>query len=262
MPNTKVTIERAGDVAIIRLNEPETLNAITPAMIEELDRAIDSCANSARTIVLSSVGRAFCSGANLSADGLSADKNTPFDAGMMLATHVNPLIAKLRDLPVPWIAAVRGAVAGVGCSIALSADMIIASDTAYFLQAFSRIGLVPDGGATWILTRTLGRARAMELMLLGDRLSAEAALQWGLINRVVPDGSLDESALALAVRLAQGPTRAFALTRALSWKAAEQELDAVLAAERDAQRDAGQTSDAAEGIAAFGLRRAPIFTGC
>lgn len=256
MTFTKLIVERLGDVAIIRLDDPETLNAITPAMLEELDFAFETCSGDSRVIVLTSVGRAFCSGANISALGSSVT-----DAGLLLETHLNPLIAKLKALQVPWISAVRGPVAGVGCSIALSADMIVASETSYFLQAFSRIGLIPDGGATWMLPRALGRPRAMELMLLGDRLPAAMAMEWGLINRVVPDASLDDAVLELATRLAQGPTLAYALTRKLAWAGANQVLETALAAERQAQREAGLTADAAEGIAAFVGKRLPSFTG-
>ena len=261
MAFSKLIVENVGDVAVIRLNDPDTLNAITPVMLEELVAAVDRCTQGARAMMMTAVGRAFCSGAKLAEDALSVEPGGTFDAGAMLETHLNPLIAMLKALPIPWISAVRGAAAGAGCSIALSADMIVASETAYFLQAFSRIGLVPDAGASWTLTRTLGRPRAMELMLLGDRLPAEQAAQWGLINRVVPDASLDGVALELAARLSRGPTRTYGLTRALSWAAADRELEGALAAERAAQREAGQTRDAAEGIAAFTGKRAPRFTG-
>ena len=257
---TKVLMEAVGDVGVIRLNDPTTLNAVTLEMLEQLSAAIDFCAERSRVIILTTSGRAFCSGANLSSD-FNSGAGGDLDAGRLLESHVNPLIEKMTSLPVPVIAAVRGPAAGVGASLALVADLIVASDTAYFLQAFSRIGLVPDGGASWLLSRAVGRPRAMELMLLGDKLPAMQALDWGLINRVVPDGELDEAALGLANKLAQGPTAAYGLIRQLAWKAADSDLSEMLIAERQAQCEAGKTSDAAEGIAAFIGKRPAAFTG-
>ena len=262
MPYSKLIFEQRGDVAVIRLNEPKTLNAITPTMLEELDSAIDAAASVSRAILLTAEGRAFSSGANLADGTLSEEDAAPEDAGALLETHVNPLITKLKALPIPWISAVPGPAVGVGSSIALAADLIIAGESAYFLQAFSRIGLVPDGGATWLLTRAAGRVRAMELMLLGDRLPARTALEWGLISRVVPDADLEASAMATAEALAAGPTKAFGLIRSLSWSAADAGLEEMLAAERGAQRAAGQCSDAREGISAFVEKRPPQFSGC
>lgn len=260
MSSSKVKIEQQGNVSVIRLNEPDSLNAVTAEMLDELDTAIDAAATGSRAMILTSEGRAFSSGANLSDDAMAENKGLQ-DAGLLLETHVNPLIARLKALPIPWISAVRGPAVGVGSSIALAADLIIASETAYFLQAFSRIGLVPDGGATWLLSRAASRVRAMELMLLGDRLPAAKALEWGLINRVVPDQLLDETAMNVAQALAKGPTKAFGLIRALSWAAADSFLEEALLAEREAQRTAGRSADAREGIAAFLEKRAPHFTG-
>lgn len=261
MSFTKLTVDRRGDVVIIRLNEPQTLNAVTERLLDELDRALDDAAATARAILLSSHGRAFCSGANLSDDTVGADANGVRDAGRLLETHVSGLIKRIKALPVPLVSAVRGAAAGVGASIALAADMIVAGESAYFLQAFSRLGLVPDGGAAWLLARSTGRVRAMELMLLGERVPAAQALDWGLINRVVPDAQLDAAALELADRLARGPTRAYGLIRALSWAACDGTIEDILQIERDAQRTAGRSRDAGEGIAAFVEKRAPNFTG-
>lgn len=261
MATDTVLIEHVGTVGVIKLNDPDTLNAVTPEMLEQLDAAIDSCAASSRAIVLTSVGRAFSSGANLTGTKPTVDETGKIDAGALLETHVNPMVQKLTKLPIPWISAVRGPAVGVACSIALAADMIVASESAYFLQAFAKIGLVPDGGASWLLTRALGRARAMELMLLGEKLGAEKALQWGLINRVVPDDALDDAALTLATALAQGPTKTYGLIRGLSWTAADHDLETALGAERAAQREAGRSKDAMEGIMSFAQKRAPNFTG-
>ena len=261
MSTDKILYEQDGDVGIIRLNDPDTLNAVTHEMLDQLDAAVDRAARSCRAMILSSVGRAFSSGANLAGGGSSNEAEGPPDAGALLETHVNPLMQKLAKLPMPWITAVRGPAVGVACSFALSADMIIASETAYFLQAFSRIGLVPDGGATWLLTRTVGRPRAMELMLLGEKLEAQKACDWGLVNRVVTDDALDDAAFELAHTLARGPSKAYGLIRNLAWSAADSDLETMLAAERAAQRDAGRTQDAIEGIIAFAQKRAPNFTG-
>ena len=261
MKYATLIVDRVGEVGIIRLNAPKSLNAVTETMLEELDYAFVACSKQVRAIVLTSTSRAFSSGANLIDGGLDPDAADGIDAGALLETHVNPLFGKLKALEIPWISAIRGPTVGVACSIALAADMIVASYSAYLLLAFARVGLVPDGGAHWLLTRTIGRARAMELMLLGDRLPAATALQWGLVNRVVPDDQLEQAALEIAMRLAQGPTRTLALIRRLSWAAADQGVDVILAAERDAQRMAGQTQDVCEGIAAFVEKRQPRFVG-
>ncbi|WP_103727669.1 enoyl-CoA hydratase-related protein [Novosphingobium sp. HII-3] len=261
MEYSKIQFEKAGDVAIVRLNAPEVLNAVDMQMVEELHHVLDTVGNTARALLLTSVGRAFCAGANLSGDlGTVAEDGLP-DAGAALETSVNPLMVKLSQLPIPFVTAVRGAAAGVGCSFALSADMIIASENAYFLQAFARIGLVPDGGSSWLLTRAIGRVRAMEVMLLGERLPAEKALEWGLINRVTRDQDLDQAALDLAAALAAGPTRSLGLIRKAGWAAAEQDWQQALATERRLQREAGRTGDHQEGVAAFIEKRQARFTG-
>lgn len=261
MMGDKIQVEQTNDVGIIRLNDPATLNAITVEMLEQLDAAWDSCASSCRAIILTSAGRAFSSGINLVGRTPVVDESGQVDFGALLESHINPLVQKMVRTPVPWISSVRGAVAGVGCSLALAADMIIASDTAYFLQAFSRIGLVPDGGSAWLLTRAVGRVRAMELMLMGEKLLADKALDWGLINRVVPDEALDAAVLELAGILSNGPTKAYSLIRNLAWIAAENDLTVTLNAERLAQRDAGRSQDAKEGVMVFLQKRVANFTG-
>lgn len=261
MSSKKVLVDQIGEVARIQLNDPASLNAITAEMVDQLDEAFERSAASCRAVLLTSVGRAFSSGANLAGGQSVKDLDGQLDLGLFLEQHINPLIEKLMNLPIPWISAVRGAAAGVGCSLALAADLVIASDTAFFLQAFSRVGLVPDGGAAWLLMRAIGRPRALEMMLLGESLEAPRALEWGLINRIVPDTELDTAALQLAGALARGPTKTFGLIRQLGQHAADGDVRSLLAAERVAQRTAGQTHDAMEGITAFLGKRAATFAG-
>jgi 2-(1,2-epoxy-1,2-dihydrophenyl)acetyl-CoA isomerase len=244
-------------VATITLNRPESLNALNAALIEELRDAIAGLADSsARALLLTGAGRGFSSGADLVAGG-----GLPDDVGAALESHLNPLIEDVFALPIPVVAAVRGPCAGAGCSLALAADIVIASDTAYFLQAFINIGLVPDAGATWLLPRLAGRARAMEMMMLGERIPARQAADWGLISRLVEDEALDTEAAALATRLAQGPTIAYGLLRRLARDAEQKPLTDALAAERHAQTDAGRTTDFRTAVMAFIQKQKPRFEG-
>lgn len=256
-----IELERDGDVAIVRLNDPATLNAVTLVTIEELSAALDEISGSARAMILTGAGRAFCSGANLSGGMGVGQSEGPPDAGRSLETHINPLMLRLRDLPVPWVSAVKGSAAGVGCSLALAADLVVAGESAFFLQAFARIGLVPDGGSSWLLSRGVGRARAMEMMLLGERIPSAKALEWGMINRLVPDEQVMPTALELASALAAGPTKSLAMIRRMAWSAADTSFEDALAFERNSQRDAGRTADHREGVAAFLSKRPARFTG-
>jgi 2-(1,2-epoxy-1,2-dihydrophenyl)acetyl-CoA isomerase len=256
----KILFEVDGDIAIIRLNDPATLNALSPASYHGLTEALGEAERSARAVVLTSAGRAFCAGANL-AEGRMDPADPAFDCGALLESHANPMMLRMRDLRIPIVAAVVGAAAGIGCSLALAADLIVASDTAYFLQAFSRIGLVPDGGSPYLLAASAGRARAMEMMLLGDRLPAATALEWGLINRVVPEGAVEATARDLARRLADGPVRTLGHIRRLAWAALETPWEQQLALERAAQREAGRSAEFREGIAAFAAKRPADFRG-
>lgn len=258
MSSRLVDIEKHGHVGLIRLNDSATLNAVSIEMVEQLAAALKELEASSRAVLLSGVGRAFSSGANLS-DGIDFD-DAEIDFGLSLETHMNPLMCQLRDLTIPWITAVRGAAAGVGCSLALASDLVMASETAYFMQAFSRIGLVPDGGSSHLLVRTIGRVRAMEMVLLGERIPAARALEWGLVNFVVADDRLESEALVLAERLANGPS-SLAQTRRMVWKAIDNDWDSVLAMERREQQAAGRSADCAEGVAAFLEKRPARFTG-
>lgn len=261
MAYSTVALTRQGAVAIVSLADPSTLNALTPKMAAELGAAFDEAAGAARCAILTGEGRGFSSGARLAGAALPRDADGQIDLGQSLERDFNPLIRKLRDLPIPFVAAVNGPAAGIGCSLALLADLIVAAESAYFLQAFRNIGLVPDGGATYLLPRMLTRARAMELMLLGERLPAPKALEWGLINRCVPDAELMPMALALASKLAEGPTESLAMTRQLAWRALDATLEDQLQAERRAQREAGRTEDFIEGAHAFAQKRTPVFKG-
>ena len=254
-----IAFERAGDVALICMSDPGTLNAVSLAMAQELAAAFEQAGAEARAAILTGAGRGFCSGANLAAD---LDPSSPdYDAGSYLHTHYGPMMLAIRKLPIPLVSAVNGAAAGIGCSLALAGDLVVAGESAYFLQAFQRVGLVPDGGSAYLLARSIGRARALEMMLLGERIGAAQALAWGMINRVVPDAELAGTALALATRLAEGPTIALANIRELAWRSTETTFAEQLDLERDLQRAAGHTSDHREGVAAFRAKRAPRFTG-
>jgi len=244
-------------VATITLDRPDSLNALNAAMLDELRAAVEGLPGSgARCLLLAGAGRGFSSGADL-----ASGAGLPDDVGAALEAHFNPLIQAIFALPLPVVAAVRGPCAGAGCSLALAADIVIASGTAYFLQAFINIGLIPDAGATWLLPRLAGRARAMEMMMLGERVPAEKAAEWGLISRVVEDDALDSEAAALATRLAEGPTAAYGLLRGLARDAEQASLTQALAAERIAQRDAGRTDDFKAGVMAFLQKQKPTFEG-
>ncbi|HMC92594.1 MAG TPA: enoyl-CoA hydratase-related protein [Allosphingosinicella sp.] len=244
-------------VATLTIARPDTLNALAAQTVDELRAAVEEAGRSgARCLLLAGEGRGFSSGADLASGG-----GLPEDAGAALEKHFNPLVEALFALPIPVVAAVQGPCAGAGCSLALAADIVIASRSAYFLQAFVNIGLIPDAGATWLLPRLAGRARALEMMMLGERISAEQARDWGMISRVVEDEHLASESVALATQLAQGPTRALALIRKLARAAQDVPLTEALAAERAAQREAGATEDFRGAVVAFLQKRQPRFEG-
>jgi 2-(1,2-epoxy-1,2-dihydrophenyl)acetyl-CoA isomerase len=244
-------------VATLTIARPDRLNALSGQTVDELRAAVEEVGREgARCLLLTGEGRGFSSGADLAGGG-----GLPEDAGAALEKHFNPLVEGLFALPIPVVAAVNGPCAGAGCSLALAADMVIAGRSAYFLQAFVNIGLIPDAGATWLLPRLAGRARAMEMMMLGERVSAEQALAWGMISRVVEDEDLETESVALATRLAQGPTVALGLIRRLAREAQHSSLSEALAAERAAQREAGRTSDFRGAVAAFLQKKQARFEG-
>ena len=261
MTATTVLYQAEAGVATLTLNRPESLNALTGAMHGELRAAIDRAAGDSdvRCLVITGAGRGFCSGADL-VDTTGVSGGVP-DLGRTLETHYNPLIRKLRDLPKPIIAAVNGVAAGAGANIALACDLVLAARSSLFIQAFGKIGLIPDAGGTWLLPRHVGRARAAGLALLGDKLPAEQAEAWGLIWKVIDDDKLLDEATKLARHLATQPTRALGLIKQALGAAETNTLDAQLDLERDLQTVAGRTDDFREGVAAFREKRPPRFTG-
>jgi 2-(1,2-epoxy-1,2-dihydrophenyl)acetyl-CoA isomerase len=253
-----IRLERSpAAVATLTLARPDRLNALSGRTVDEMRAAVEHVAGSdARCLLIAGEGRGFSSGADLAGGG-----GLPDDAGAALEKHFNPLVEALFALPVPIVAAVNGPAAGAGCSLALAADLVVAARSAYFLQAFVNIGLIPDAGATWLLPRLAGRARALEMMMLGERVSAEQALEWGMIARVVDDEDLASESVHLATRLAQGPTVALGLIRRLARESAHLPLSEALAAERAAQRTAGETGDFRSAVMAFLHKRQPSFEG-
>lgn len=252
---------RQGDVATITLNRPEKLNALTPAVFGELGAALRyAVAEGARALVLTGQGRFFCSGADIAPDGAGYE-GLPEDLGQLLDSAYNPFARQLAALEIPVVTALNGPCAGAGMSLALAGDIVVMAQSAYLLLAFVNIGLVPDAGATWLVARSAGRARALEMALLGERMGADQALAAGLVNRVVADDAVLAEAQELAARLAAGPTRAMGLIRRQVAFALEKGFDATLDAERDNQSLAGRTGDFAEAIAAFADKRKPRFSG-
>lgn len=255
-----IVTERKGDVLVITLNRPERLNAASLELAQEVTGALYDL-QGARAVLLTGAGRAFCSGADLQARGERSAVSGGDASHHALMNVYNPVMSQLLRSPVPVVTAVNGAAAGIGCSMALAGDFVLAGRSAYFLQAFVNIGLVPDGGSSWLLARAIGRARATQMMMLGERIGAEQAADWGLIYRAVDDAALMEEALTLATRLAAGPTVALAAMRRNLMTALDGSFDEVLRAEAEGQRTAGNTHDAREGAASFVEKRKPAFTG-
>lgn len=260
------TLHVDGAVATLTLNHPEVLNAVSLDMLgglHEAMTAVEARGGGVRCLIMTGAGRAFCSGANLR--GRHDPDATPDPRAMssvsMLENGYHPLLRRFRNLDCPLIMAVNGVAAGAGMGLALMGDLILASRSAYFVQAFSRIGLVPDCGTTWTLPRLVGRPRAVELSLLGERLEAEKALEWGLVNRVIDDGEFQDEVRTLAQRLAAGPTVAMANTRKLYWTSADNTFEQQLDREVQSQLTTRTTRDHVEGVAAFLEKRPAQFIG-
>ena len=249
--------------ATITLNRPDRLNSFNPAMHQALSDALDVVEkpeNAVRALLITGAGRGFCAGQDLSDRNVAADAEVP-DLGASIDTWYNPLVRRIQKLPMPVVCAVNGVAAGAGANIALACDLIIAARSASFVQAFCKLGLVPDTGGTWFLQRTVGTRRAMGLSLLGDKISAEKAESWGIIWQVVDDEMLADEAHALVKHLATQPTSGLALIKRAIYAAADNTLDEQLEMERDLQRQAGQSEDYREGVAAFMAKRKPEFKG-
>lgn len=254
-----ISLSLADKVATLTLNRPERLNALTPALFGEASAAIDEAlAGGARALVITGAGRAFCSGADLMGD---ADQALPEDLGEVLEKHYNPFITKLTELNIPVVTAINGLAAGAGCGFALSGDIAVMARSAYLLLAFVNIGLVPDAGSTWYVAKGAGRAKAMEMALLGERMTSDAALDAGLVTRVVDDEKVLDEALAIARKLAAGPTVAIALIRKQVAEALTSTLAETLLIERANQSVAGGTADFRDAVAAFAEKRPPRFEG-
>ena len=257
-----ITLDIADQIATITLNRPERLNACSVEMADELIDAVGSLSGKARALVLTGAGRAFCSGADLQAKAEATQSIAGGEGSYRALTlHYNPLMLNLARLDMPVITAVNGPAAGVGCSLGLCGDFVFAGKSGYFLQAFVNIGLVPDGGASWMLPRMIGKARATQMMMLGEKIGADLAAEWGLIYRSVDDAVLQDEARAMATRLANGPTQAYATMRKNILVAMENSYAEQLLAEAEGQRIAGNSADAAEGAMAFVQKRKPAFKG-
>jgi len=259
MTYDKITLAKHQGLATLTLNAPDKLNAVSRKMIAEIKQAWEEIGadSSVRAVLLTGNGRGFCAGADLS----DPDRKNDADSGSALDKFFNPVIRTMRELPKPIVAAVNGVAAGVGMSFAMAADIAIAAKSASFLQAFSRIGLLPDGGSTWFLPRLVGEQRARALAMLAPQISAEQAKQWGLIWDVVDDAALISTATELAQRLANGPTQSLARIKEAMNRAAQNDLSQQLDIERDFQRELGRTEDFREGVTAFLAKRKAEFKG-
>jgi 2-(1,2-epoxy-1,2-dihydrophenyl)acetyl-CoA isomerase len=259
---SSILVSLDGGVLSITLNRPDKLNAFNLEMHQLLKAALERARDESavRAVLLTGAGRAFCAGQDLSERDVSPGA-APIDLSVTLGSYYNPLVRRMRELPKPIVCAVNGVAAGAGANIALACDLVLAARSASFLQAFSRIGLLPDAGGTWFLPRLAGSARAMGLALLADKLSAEDAERWGLIWKVVDDSLLTQQSVSLARTLAEGPTKAYGLVKKALHASAGNSLDAQLDLERDLQREAGLSEDYREGVAAFMQKRKPVFKG-
>ncbi|MBW8846159.1 MAG: enoyl-CoA hydratase/isomerase family protein [Burkholderiales bacterium] len=264
MSEHTIQIEQHGAVRLLRLNRPEALNAFTTGMLGQLRQALEAAAEdgATRCVLITGAGRAFSAGQDLADPHVAPGREpgaAPKDIGQLLEHYYIPLALRLRSMPIPVVAAVNGVAAGAGASVALGCDLVLAAESASFIQAFSRIGLIPDCGGTWLLPRLVGRAKALEMALLGDKLKAVDAERLSLIARVLPDAELQDAAMALAQKLAGMPTRALAETRRAMDEALKLDFESALKLEAALQSQLGFAYDYQEGAAAFLDKRKPEF---
>ena len=257
-----ITYSVEAGIARLTLNRPDRLNSFTDAMHEEIRQAMDALEAdaSARVLVLTGAGRGFCAGQDLNDRSVSSGDELP-DLGASVEKNYKPLVLRLQNLRMPSICAVNGVAAGAGASLALACDIVIAAKSASFLQAFSKIGLIPDTGGTWFLPQRVGMARAMGLALLAEKLPAEKAAEWGLIWACVEDAELAASIDKIATQFASAPTRALVRTRQAMRASMNNTLETQLDLEGSMMRELGQAHDYREGVAAFMAKRAPVFKG-
>ncbi|MGH8176559.1 MAG: 2-(1,2-epoxy-1,2-dihydrophenyl)acetyl-CoA isomerase PaaG [Steroidobacter sp.] len=257
-----ILFDLSDGVARLTLNRPDRLNSFNVEMHLEVRDVLQKLASdqTARVLVLTGAGRGFCAGQDLG-DRAVAPGGQGVDLGDSIDNYYKPLVLALRNLPMPVIAAVNGVAAGAGANIALACDLVIAARSASFVQAFSKLGLVPDSGGTWFLPRLVGNARALGLALLAEKLPADQAAQWGLIWRCVEDGDFKNTIDSLAMQLAGAPTHGLARTKQAIYESWSRSLEQQLDQERDFQRELGRSHDYSEGVAAFTEKRAPKFTG-
>lgn len=257
-----IQFKAEGGVAILTLNRPDRLNSFTRAMHLEVRDALDrvQADPSVRVLVLTGAGRGFCAGQDLA--DRAVDPGAPsVDLGASVEEFYAPLVLTLKNLPMPVICAVNGVAAGAGANLALACDIVLAARSASFIEAFSKLGLIPDTGGTWHLPRLIGPARAMGLAMLGEKLSAEKAEAWGLIWRCVPDETLMDEAMAMAQHFAAAPTKGLAFTKRALQASYANTLAQQLQLEADMMRELGNSHDYREGVAAFLAKRAPQFKG-
>ena len=252
-----ITYDLADGIATVTLNRPDVMNALSTQMRAEITHAVTAGGKEARVVVLTGAGRAFCSGQDLGDRANAAD----LDLERTLRDEYQPMLEAIIQCPVPTIAAVNGAAAGAGANLALACDVVIATESAFFLQAFTRIGLIPDAGGTYIMPRSMGMAKAMGAALFADKISARDADAWGMIWEAVPDAEFADHWMQRATHLATGPTQAFAAVKRVIRASWNNDLEAQLATEATEQGACGKTRDFREGVLAFVEKRKPGFEG-